>query len=126
MGRSTQTGLCFSCRHKYSPQHKCTDSQFHVLLLAEGEDTDDNGEFRPMESIDDEHPLIDGECHALGSRGFTADSSSTIRTIKLAGQLCGITTIILIDGGATHNFISKTLASGTRGHLLSTFIHQFG
>lgn len=79
--------------------------------MAEGEDTDDNGDFRPMESIDDEHPLIDGECHALDSRGFTANSSSPIRTIKLASQLYGITAIILIDGGATHNFISKTLAS---------------
>ncbi|KAL4557540.1 hypothetical protein LXL04_035721 [Taraxacum kok-saghyz] len=104
-------GLCFSCGHKFSPGHKCTDGQFRVLLLTEEDQIDENGDLYTLESdpIDDEP--VDGECHVLDSRGFTPDLSSTLRTLKLAGQLHGFTAIILIDGGATYNFISKTLVS---------------
>ena len=47
----------------------------------------------------------------LDSHGFTSDLSTTLRTLKLAGQLHGFTALMLIDGGATYNFISKTVVS---------------
>nr|GEU80871.1 retrotransposon-related protein [Tanacetum cinerariifolium] len=76
-------GLCFSCGQKYSPQHKCSEGTLRILLLAEGEEVDDNGEIRLAEAILDE---------------------------KADGELNGIPILILIDSGATHNFISKKLA----------------
>ncbi|GJX95417.1 retrotransposon-related protein, partial [Tanacetum coccineum] len=101
-------GLCFSCGQKYSPQHKCSEGTLRILLLAEGEELDDNGEIRLAEAILDEE--ADGECLALELNGYSTVSSSNLKTIKLAGELNGIPILILIDSGATHNFISKKLA----------------
>nr|GEW24460.1 retrotransposon-related protein [Tanacetum cinerariifolium] len=101
-------GLCFSCGQKYSPQHKCSEGTLRILLLAEGDEADDNGEIRLAEAILDEE--ADGECLALELNGYSTVSSSNLKTIKLAGELNGIPILILIDSRATHNFISKKLA----------------
>ncbi|GJX95678.1 retrotransposon-related protein [Tanacetum coccineum] len=102
-------GLCFSCGQKYSPQHKCSEGTLRILLLAEGEELDDNGEIQLAEAILDEEEA-DGKCLALELNGYPTISSSNLKTIKLAGELNGIPILILIDSGATHNFISKKLA----------------
>ncbi|GKE00053.1 hypothetical protein Tco_1388036, partial [Tanacetum coccineum] len=78
--------LCFSCGQKYSPQHKCSEGTLHILLLAEGEEVDDNGEIRLGEAILDEEEA-DGECLALELNGYSTVSSSNLKTIKLAGEL---------------------------------------
>nr|GEU76829.1 retrotransposon-related protein [Tanacetum cinerariifolium] len=102
-------GLCFSCGQKYYPQHKCSEGTLRILLLAEGDEVDDNGEIRLAEAILDEKDA-DGECLALELNGYSTVSSSNLKTIKLAGKLNGIPVLILIDSGATHNFILKKLA----------------
>ncbi|GJY64983.1 retrotransposon-related protein [Tanacetum coccineum] len=98
-----------ACGQKYSPQHKCSEGTLRILLLAEGEELDDNGEIQLAEAILDEEEA-DGECLALELNGYPTISSSNLKTIKLAGELNGIPILILIDSGATHNFISKKLA----------------
>nr|GEV03683.1 Ty3/gypsy retrotransposon protein [Tanacetum cinerariifolium] len=52
-------GLCFSCGQKYSPQHKCLEGTLRILLLAEVEELDDNGEIRLAEAILDEEEADD-------------------------------------------------------------------
>ncbi|KAJ9548687.1 hypothetical protein OSB04_021230, partial [Centaurea solstitialis] len=103
-------GLCFSCGQKYSPQHKCTEGQLRVILLADGEEMDDDGEIRCGEAVLDDEPA-DGECNALQLYGLESDTSPTLKTLKLAGEIRGIPALILVDSGATHNFLSKHLAT---------------
>ncbi|KAL4567507.1 hypothetical protein LXL04_023092 [Taraxacum kok-saghyz] len=64
--------------------------------------------------------VSDGECNSLSSDGLPGDAPHPFNTLKLAGQLLGMTAIILIDGGATHKFISKTLALSLGLHISTT------
>ncbi|KAL6584802.1 hypothetical protein OROMI_004091 [Orobanche minor] len=56
------------------------------------------------------HHVSDGECRVLAPSGLISDDSQPLNTLKLAGRFMGMTAVILIDGGATYNFISKPLA----------------
>ncbi|XP_071739339.1 uncharacterized protein [Rutidosis leptorrhynchoides] len=102
-------GLCYRCGQKYTPQHKCVEGQLRVLLLADGEELNDEGEIRCIEQEEEE--IIDGECQALEFCGLSDESSSNLRTIKLMGELQGLPALILIDSGASHNFISTKLVT---------------
>lgn len=54
---------------------------------------------------------VDGEFQSLELCGVTIDSSSTdLKTLKVSGEIHGFPALILIDSGATHNFISNKLA----------------
>ncbi|KAL4588404.1 hypothetical protein LXL04_001290 [Taraxacum kok-saghyz] len=106
-------GLCFGCGQKFTPQHKCTAGQLRIMLLAEGDELSDTGEVRLLD-LDDIPPpplLPDGECSCLELCGVTIDTStSDLKTLKVMGDILGFPALILIDSGATHNFISKKLA----------------
>lgn len=101
-------GLCFKCGLKYSPQHKCTDGGLRILLLADGESIDENGEVLCAETLEDEAP--EGECLSLESPDDTLGTPLSLSTIKLAGKIGEVPVLILVDSGATHNFLSKQLA----------------
>lgn len=103
-------GLCFSCGQKYTPQHKCTAGQLRIMLLTEDDEVSNDGEVRLTELDHSEEPPIDGECHSLELCGVDTDSShSDLKTLKVRGNISGFPALILIDSGATHNFISKKL-----------------
>ncbi|TYK26552.1 Retrotransposable element Tf2 [Cucumis melo var. makuwa] len=72
-------GLCFQCNDKYSPGHRCKGVEFKTLKVK-------------------------GETEILLRTilGFTSKG-----TIKLRGTVRGREVIILIDNGATHNFIHQ-------------------
>ncbi|KAL4562985.1 hypothetical protein LXL04_027016 [Taraxacum kok-saghyz] len=104
-------GLCFGCGQKYTPQHKCTAGQLRIMLLADGDEVSDTGEVHLLEFEDVKDTPDDGECKSLELCGVAADStSSDLKTLKLMGDINGFPALILIDSGATHNFISKKLA----------------
>lgn len=103
-------GLCFSCGQKYTPQHKCTEGQFRIMLLGDGDELDDDGEVIRAEEVHDLNDQSEGECHALDSNGVTSDTTPLLKTIKLLGELNGYSALILVDSGASHNFLSKQLA----------------
>ncbi|XP_071688236.1 uncharacterized protein [Rutidosis leptorrhynchoides] len=102
-------GLCFKCGEKFTPQHKCAEGLLHILLLADDEELNNEGEIRVLESHIVETP--NGECQALEFCGLSTDSTSDLKTIKLIGELYGFPALILIDTGASHNFISTKLVA---------------
>ncbi|KAL4558063.1 hypothetical protein LXL04_036259 [Taraxacum kok-saghyz] len=105
-------GLCFGCGQKYTPQHKCSAGQLRIMLLTDGDEISDEGEVRLLELDGSEDLPDDGECSSLELCGVTSDSSSSsdLKTLKISGQIRGFPALILLDTGATHNFISKKLA----------------
>ncbi|KAL4571524.1 hypothetical protein LXL04_018284 [Taraxacum kok-saghyz] len=115
-------GLCFGCGQKYTPQHKCTAGQLRIMLLADGDEVSDTGEVHLLEFEDVKDTPDDGECKSLELCGVAADStSSDLKTLKLMGDINGFPALILIDSGATHNFISKKLARA-----LGLDLHEVG
>ncbi|KAJ9547436.1 hypothetical protein OSB04_019979 [Centaurea solstitialis] len=98
-------GLCYRCDRKFTPGHRCPDKSLHVLLVPEEPDDEDEVLDKEEEHIHLDHV----EVSAQSVMGIT-----TPHTMKLRGSIHGFEVIVLIDSGATHNFVSVKLYWGTR------------
>ncbi|MCI10862.1 pentatricopeptide repeat-containing protein, partial [Trifolium medium] len=79
-----------------------------VLILGDGEMVNDEGEIVMMEVEDEEEvEEIEAECKFIGVLG----SMGEYRTMKIGGRLENIDVMVLIDSGASHNFISPKLTT---------------
>lgn len=86
-------GLCFRCDGKFTPGHRCPGKTLQVLIISDEEE----GE----EAID--HAHLDTIKVSLNSvSGLTPP-----HTMKVRGDMGGLQVGVLIDSGATHNFVSK-------------------
>ncbi|XP_057438197.1 transposon Tf2-1 polyprotein isoform X1 [Lotus japonicus] len=103
-------GLCFKCGGKYHPTlHKCPERSLRVLILGEGETIDDEGEIVMLEGDqpEDEEEEEPAALKLMGVLGCMAET----QTMKLSGQVGHVELLVLIDSGASHNFISPTITS---------------
>ncbi|KAJ9547085.1 hypothetical protein OSB04_019628 [Centaurea solstitialis] len=82
-------GLCFRCGQAYGPTHKCPEGKLRVLLLADDEPGDDEGEIRAMDMLEDdsgvdvEPPAVPvGSCTVLEYRGSLVTAESGGKTLK--------------------------------------------
>ncbi|XP_056852913.1 uncharacterized protein LOC130502194 [Raphanus sativus] len=109
-------GLCFKCDEKFHPNHPCAQAQLTVMLLHP------NGV---------EEELLDEPCEleetVEGVAALVAEVSvnsvvgiSSPRTMKLRGVIQNREVVVLIDSGATHNFISSKLIAELKLPLSST------
>ncbi|MCI33842.1 pentatricopeptide repeat-containing protein, partial [Trifolium medium] len=104
-------GLCFKCEGKYHPTlHKCPEKSLRILILGEGEGINEDGEIIALETQEveeDEEEEVEVECKVIGVLG----SMGEFNTKKLEGKLQNIEAVVLVDSGASHNFISSILAT---------------
>ncbi|MCI05080.1 RNA-directed DNA polymerase (Reverse transcriptase), partial [Trifolium medium] len=86
--------------------HQCSSKQLRVIILGDDETLNDEGEIVVLDAeSEEEREMEELECKGLGVFGVSS-SSSQVRTMKLEGSLQGANILVLIDSGATHNFIS--------------------
>ena len=104
-------GLCFKCGQQYSPLHKCPEGKFRILLLSDDEGLDESGEIIQTNYDMGEEETEEGECQILNFMGMANSSIQPPKTLKLKGELRGIPIQVLVDSGASHNFISHKLVS---------------
>ena len=98
-------GLCFKCDEKYVYPHKCAQAELVVLMVLEdGTELDVSNCSMELEETEDSKKVEVAEISISSIMGI-----SSSRTIKLRGTLQRKEVVVLIDSGATHNFVSSAL-----------------
>ncbi|TYK19856.1 ty3-gypsy retrotransposon protein [Cucumis melo var. makuwa] len=104
-----EKGLCFRCNEKYSADHKCKmkeQRELRMFVVTKGKEeyeiVEEEKELGRIEVNEDITTVVELSINSVVGLN---DSG----TMKVRGKLLGEEVIILIDCGATHNFVSKKL-----------------
>ncbi|PRQ25670.1 putative succinate dehydrogenase (quinone) [Rosa chinensis] len=106
---------CFFCEEPYKPRQNCRKKgQLMVMEIVPAESeladpTDDTQLLEVPPIIDLDEPLI--RLQVMG------DNHSKAATMQVKGRFHGRTVHVLINSGATHNFIHPHLLRGTKVHV---------
>nr|KYP31955.1 hypothetical protein KK1_047478 [Cajanus cajan] len=99
MREKHEKGLCFRCDEPYHREHRCKNKQFRMIVMCEDEENEEEEEDLTMpESF-----------KSLQLSLFSMTGFTTAKSWKVGGDLQTQSIIILIDCGASHNFISTEL-----------------
>lgn len=101
-------GLCFRCDEKWSMGHKCKKRELSVLVIDEGEEegTESYGSEPPMSPTTE--TITEVNSHPEVSLNSVIGLSNP-KTMKLRGRVKGREVVVMVDPGATHNFVSKAV-----------------
>ncbi|XP_038893564.1 uncharacterized protein LOC120082453 [Benincasa hispida] len=101
-------GLCFRCNEKYSPEHRCKSNENReLMLLITNENEETTIEKEEREELREEEELETKKTTEIALRSIYGLSARG--TMKLRGKMKGKEVVVLIDCGATHNFVHKRL-----------------
>ena len=101
-------GLCFHCDDKFSLGHKCK-KQLNILLVHDEEMGDAGDLDQDWAPVDSDSPEMNNIFTAFVSCN-SVHGLSKRSTMKLQGKIQDRDIVILIDPGATNNFICGKLA----------------
>ncbi|XP_065849153.1 uncharacterized protein [Euphorbia lathyris] len=87
--------------------------KFEDVVISDDKEVNEEGEIVIAEAIEEEG---NGECQVLEWNGLARNHDASLKTLKLMGSIEGIPISILVDSGATHNFISGRLVKSLGLH----------
>ncbi|XP_058783964.1 uncharacterized protein LOC131658715 [Vicia villosa] len=99
-------GLCFNCDEKFIPGHKCSTGRFLILLCEEEYAESDQSSHEQPEP--DTHTDLEDTYFQLSTQALTGHFSP--QTLKFKGSIGGLTVMVLVDTGSTHNILQPRIA----------------
>ncbi|KAI5438563.1 hypothetical protein KIW84_024339 [Lathyrus oleraceus] len=99
-----QKGLCFKCVGPFHPMHKCPDKHLRVLIIEDIEEDFEENKIMAVEVCDKDGDS-DGEISIMCLNNLIPATKEKFQTIHFQGKIQGVPVVILVDSGATHNFI---------------------
>nr|KYP32370.1 Retrovirus-related Pol polyprotein from transposon opus [Cajanus cajan] len=100
-----QKGLCFKCGQNFHPMHQCPERQLKLIIVDE--EQLEGGEHEVLALEMEEQPPEELTCSLLSSCNVEKRTDFQPKTMKIKGMVKGVPVIILIDSGASHNFVSS-------------------
>ncbi|XP_061368627.1 uncharacterized protein LOC133311584 [Gastrolobium bilobum] len=99
--------LCFRCYEPFFPGHVCQHPQLHVMILAEGGEEPGEEELQLAAQDASTEETVHLGVHSVV--GLTSNKS-----LKLLGKVNGLCVVVLIDTGASHNFLATHIVEALR------------
>jgi hypothetical protein len=107
--------LCYTCKEPWDPSHKCMGrgKAHYIEVTSDNEEDEDFGHLQNIEADTTENTEEEDASHDM-----TTDEKATLasisgvpkyNTFRMRGVLQGQKVSVLIDGGASHNFIDSAL-----------------
>jgi len=114
--------LCFTCQESWAPGHRCAACKAHFIeVFSESsgeEDEEDDVEAGDSHAV--QGPLPPPPLAACGAAfAPTVGALAALRgvpkylTLRVRGTVCGQRVLVLVDSGATHNFIDAQMVERT-------------
>ncbi|MCH79682.1 transposon Tf2-1 polyprotein, partial [Trifolium medium] len=106
-------------RGGFHPMHQCPDKQLRVLVMEDEEEGGQEGKLLAVE-VDEEDEEVEGEMSMMSFQQLGQTGYIKPQSIRLKGTIHEVPVSILIDSGATHNFISHHLVHKMNWHVDNT------
>ncbi|EXB28928.1 hypothetical protein L484_012687 [Morus notabilis] len=103
-----EMGLCFKCRHPFHPLHQCPNKSMRAIIAGEEDELEEEGDLDRLEAKETVagEQLDEAYFSHVELPLFSVGGISQPRTMKLAGSVNGNLIVVMVDSGASHNFIS--------------------
>lgn len=99
-------GRCFKCNGPFHPMHQCPNRQLRVLILDDNEVGEDSEKKLLAVEVEESEDEENAEMSILNLNHIAFENH---QTVKFQGQIHGVPVLVMVDSGATHNFISQKL-----------------
>jgi hypothetical protein len=101
--------LCFSCQEPWVPGHRCAGKAkaHYIEVFSDSGEDEETGE----QEQEEDPPMAEAEQASMGKQGIIASLFGIPRfhTFRMRGGVQGHRVTVLVDGGASHNFIDASL-----------------
>lgn len=107
-------GLCYKCKQPFHPMHERPNKSFRVIIVGDDEESIAEGDFdfTIMDSIpSDLFQVNEAHFSNIELPFYSVGGISFPKMMKLLGQFFNRSITIMIDSGASHNFVLETLVA---------------